>query len=406
VTLPAPGDPRRIRYRYHFTDLRLGRLLSTLPMIGVSLGDVLAGSATGSGTVPRSPQVIRRSPFAATVTRRSVCWAERQVYDPSSGQVVASSVPWAGLVMKRTRAYAGRAMKLDMVTLPAYMQRRLLTDRTFTQTDKFSIIRRITADAAAQPASGAYTTSSPHLAPLLVTTGSLSGILADRTYLASDLKPTLEAMTELGNSGSGFDWRLVPYMGTAGDLSSFAWRLDLGYPRLGRVQPPDLRWSTDRADRRQRWGFVEDLTLTEDGSAVNNRTTALGAGTGPDQIRATVNGADVGRDETGSGYVLFEGSLGSSTQDDRTLDTVRGKALGGLAAGFASEVQVTGIKVRGDLHPTLDSYDLGDDVTIRVGDAITGQPVTIIGQLVGRTITPPERGATEQVTLDMQGTVV
>jgi hypothetical protein len=404
VTLPPPADPRQVRYRYHFTDFRLGRLVSTLPMVGVSLSDVLSGAASGSGTVPLSAQVIRRDPFSATVTRRSICWAERQIID--DGQVTGSTVPWAGIVMKRTRQYAGRAMKLDMVTLPAYLQRRLLTDHTWSQTDKFTIARQLVADAATQPTAGAYTTGSPHLAPLLTTTGPASGVLADRTYLASDLKPALEAVTELGNSGTGFDWHLTPYAATPGDLSSFAWRLDLGYPRLGRTQPAELRWSTDRADRRQRWGFVEDLTIVEDGSAVDNRTTALGAGTGPDQIRATVNGADVGNDELGSGYVLYEGSLGSSTQDDRTMDTVRGKALGGLAAGFASEVQVSGIKVRGDLHPTLDSYTLGDDLTIRVGDAVTGQPVTIVGQLIGRSISPPERGSTEQVTLDIQGTVI
>jgi hypothetical protein len=45
-------------------------------------------------------------------------------------------------------------------------------------------------------------------------------------------------------------------------------------------------------------------------------------------------------------------------------------------------------------------------VTIRVGDAVTGTPTTIVGQLVGRTIAPPERGRTEQVTLDIQGTGV
>jgi hypothetical protein len=404
VTLPAPGDPRSIRYRYHFTDFRLGRLVSTLPMVGVQLSDVINGGASGSGTVPLSRQVIKRDPFAATITRRSICWAERQVID--AGQVAGSTFPWAGVVMKRTRAYAGRAMKLDMITLPGYMQRRLLLDHTFTQVDKFTIFRTLVSDAATQPTAGVYMAGSPHLAPLIPTAGPLSGILADRTYLASDLKPTLEALTALGNSGgAGFDWRFVPYLGTAGDLTTLAWRLDLGSPRLGRIAPPDLRWSTDRADRRQRWGFVTDLTVVEDGSAVNNRTTAVGSGTGPDQLRSTVNGVDVGRDEIASGYVLYEGSTGGASNDDRTIDTVRGKALGSLAAGFASEVQVSGIKVRGDLHPTLDSYMPGDDLTIRVGDAITAQPMTIIGQLVGRTITPPERGGTEQVTLDIQGTV-
>lgn len=407
MTLPAPTDPRRIRWRYHFTDFRLGRLLTTLPMTGVTLSDVLKGAASGSGTVPLSPQVIKRNPFAATVTRRSICWAERQVIDPHAG-VVSTSVPWAGIVMKRTRVYAGRAMKLDMVTFPSYLARRLVRDHTFAQQDRFTIARTLVSDAVQQPAVAAVPSyvNSPHTTPLEATGGTLAGLLSDRTYLASDLKPTLDALTELGNSADGFDWRIVPYMATAGDLTSFRFRLDLGYPRLGRVAPPDLRWSTDRADRRQRWGFVEDLTIVEDGSAVNNKITAMGAGTGADQVRATADSTQITRDEMAGGYPLYESSLMSSTGDDRTYDTVYGKARGALLAGFASEVQVTGIKVRGDLHPTLDSYAPGDDLTVRVGDAVTGQPTTIVGQLIGRGIEPAEQGRNEVVTLDIQGTVV
>jgi hypothetical protein len=411
VTLPAPGDPRRIRYRYHFTDFRLGRLLTTLPMTGVKLDDVLSGSASGSGTVPLHPQVIARDPFSATTTRRSVCWAERQVFT-GDGQLASSSVPWAGLVMKRTRQYAGRAMKLDMITFPGYLERRLVTDGTYKQADKFAIFRDLLDGAVEQPTvdtadPGVYG-DSPHtsyLSPPLVPT-PLSGILADRTYLTSDLKTALSAMSELAGSGDGFDWQIRPSMGTPGDLSSLRWNLDLGYPRLGRVAPPGLRWSTDPADRRQRWGFVEDLTITEDGSPVNNRLTAVGSGTGADQIRAVADSTQTPRDEMRGGYMLFEGSVGGSSNDDRTYDTVFGKARGALLAGFASEVQVSGIKVRGDLHPTLDEYDLGDDLTIKIGDAVTGEPTTIVGQLIGRSISPPERGGTEQVTLDIQGTVV
>jgi hypothetical protein len=409
VTLPPPGDPRAVRWRYHFTDFRLGRLITTLPMVGVKLDDVLSGAASGSGTVPLSRQVQARDPFSATVTRRSVCWAERQVLD--GGVVVESTVPWAGVVMKRTRQYAGRAMKLDMVTWPGYFERRLIArDYTPRQRDKFEIFRTLLSDAVQQPpvptADPGFYGNSPHTAPLETTTGSASGILADRTYLSSDLKTTLSAINELAGSGDGFDYRFVPYMGTPGDLTTMRVRVDLGYPRLGRIAPPDLRWSTDPADRRQRWGFVEDLTLTEDGSAVNNRITAVGSGTGPDQIRATADSIQTARDEMTAGYPLFESSLNSSTSDDRTYDTVYGKAYGALVSGFASEMQVTGIKIRGDLAPTLTSYALGDDLTVRVGDAVTGQPTTFIGQLVGRSVEPPERGGTEQVTLDVQGTVV
>lgn len=411
MTLPAPAGTRAVRWRYHFTDFRLGRLLATLPMTGVSLSDVLGGPADGTGTVPLSSAAVRaRDPFRATVPRRSCCWAERQVIDPRGGQVLRSDVPWAGLVLKRERQAAGRGMKLSMVTWPAYLAKRLVATHLWTQADKFTIARTLAAEAAAQPPvdtadPGVYG-NSPHTRPWETTGGLLSGVLADRTYLDSDLKPALEALTQLGNSGQGFDWRMVPFMAVAGDLTSFQVRLELGYPRLGRVAPPDLRWSTDRADSRQRWGYVADLTLTEDGSAVANRVTALGAGTGPDQIRAIADSTQLARNEMRAGYPLYEASVGSASSDDRTYDTVYGKALGALLAGFASETQVTGIKVRGDLAPDLVSYALGDDLTVKIGDTMTGQPQTVVGQLVGRTVEPAEAGRTETVTLDVQGQAV
>jgi hypothetical protein len=194
-------------------------------------------------------------------------------------------------------------------------------------------------------------------------------------------------------------------MRTPGDFTPLAGRLDLGYPRLGRTAPADLRWSTDTADGRSRWGYVSDLTITEDGSAVANRITAVGAGTGPDQIRAVADSTQTSRNEMLAGYPLYESSLNSSTSEDRTYDTVYGKAMGALLAGFAGETVLSGIKVRGDLAPTVTSYAPGDDLTVKVGEGLTGRPVIFVGQLTGRTIEPAEPGRTETVTLDVQGTV-
>jgi hypothetical protein len=410
--LLAAPDTRPVRWRYHFTDARLGVLTATLPLREVSLSDVLSGAASGSADVPLAEAVRAADPFGATTVRKAVMWAERQELDPQTGGVALSTTEWAGLVQKRTRSLLGRSMKLDLVTWPAYLARRLVGTWTFTQADKFVIFRSLLGAAADQPASGVYG-NSPHLSRVASAawTGPnpppapLSGNPADRSYLASDLKPALEALTELGTSQDGFDWRLVPYQATAGDLRTFRVRLDLGYPRLGRVGGAGLRWSTDRAEGRSRWGYIADGGLVEDGSAVDNRTTAVGAGSGPDQIRATADSTQTSRNEMTAGYLLYEGSVGGASNDDRTYDTVYGKALGGLLAGFASEVTLSGVKVRGDLAPTLPSYTLGDDLTIKVGEGTAGRPVTFIGQLIGRTIEPAEPGRTETVTLDVQGAV-
>lgn len=401
-----------VRYRYYFTDFRLGRLLAVLPLLDVSLSDVMKGAAAGSAKIPLSSARVRsQDPFGATTPGRTCMWAERQEFDPASGVVARRDVMWGGIVMSRSRQRAARTMSLGLVTWPSYLADRLVGDHAYTQADKGTILGDLLLEAATQPAVPTTPPGGYPVIPVPLTGlggGTALGVLSDRTYLASDLKPTLDAVKELGTSGTGFDWRFTPYrdptVTTVGE--SFRVRADTGYPRLGRRAPADLRWSSDRADSRSRWGWVEDYTITEDRSAVYNRLTALGDGTGPTQLRSTKTGSDVGVDENGSGFPLYETSLMGSTQDDRTQDTVDSKALGALRTGFAGQFKVTGIKVRGDLAPKVYSYQLGDDITLKVDESVNGRPATIVGQLVGRTIDPPQQGRTETVTMDVQGTML
>jgi hypothetical protein len=290
-------------------------------------------------------------------------------------------------------------MTLGLVTWESYFKHRLITyDRTHTQVDKHEILRDLLAQGAEQPYLNNFFPEPPAWGDphtnLLYDPVTLSGVLADRTYLASALKPVLEAATELAASGGGFQWHITPYRDAYG---LFRLRLDVGTPRLGRPAPIDVRWSDDENDTRAGW--LLDYTLVEDGSNTRNRIIALGEGSGPTQLR----GEAVHIDEYLAGYPIYEGSLGSSTQDDRTQDTVDSKADGALLAGRAAEVQLSGIKVRGDLAPNLTRYTLGDDGTFDLAATTTGQPTRIVGQIIGRTIEPAQRGRTEQVTLDVQG---
>jgi hypothetical protein len=395
-----------VRWRYHFTDFRTGRLLGTLPLAGVKLTEVLSGVGSADATLPLAPQVRVADPFSATVPRRSVLWAERQVLDEDERTVAGSQIMWGGPVMTRSRDLASRSMTIKAVSWEGYLARRLIgRDLPLPFSDTIGIARILLREAweqttvAERDDEDPYPVFSPHHAPMMTTDGPLSNVYVDRNYLASDLKPVLEAIQELANEGDGFDWHLQPFMATPGDLSSLQVRALLGYPRLGRNTPADLRWSTDRADARRRWGHIAELTLTEDGSGVNNRVTALGEGQPPEQLRSVANSYA----ERASGFPLYEDSLGSSSADNRTQSQVDGHAYGALSAQLASQLVVSGIKVRGDVTPTVDSYALGDDATLQIGEALTGQPVTIVGQVVGRTIEPGEPGRTETVTFDVHG---
>lgn len=398
--MTAPSAPLSIRYRYLFTDIRSGALAAVLPLRDVSLSEVLGGPADGKAAVPLySPEAQAQDVFGATADRRTALWAERQLVS-ADRRMLAADVVWSGIVMKRARSLAGRSLNLDLVTWEAYLKRRLTPTLTYTAADRFTIARDLVAAAVTQPGNPAYPAVSPHHAPLAVTTGPAAGVTLDRAYLASDLKPLLDSLTDLAEADDGFDWRLTPYAETPGDPRTYRVRLDLGYPRLGRITPADLHWS-DHPTARGRWGTLDDATISEDGSAADNRLTVLGEGTGTTQLRAAVDADGVGWPELASGYPLYEGSLTGPT-DLRTAAQVTQYAAGGMRANMTGRVEVSGLSVRGDLEPVLTRYTLGDDITLHLTDTATGQPSTIVGQLVGRTITPPQQGRTERVTMDLR----
>lgn len=391
--MTAPAPDLQVRWRFHFVDFLTGNPLAVLPMRSVGLDDALSGAAKGDGDIPlSSPAVQQQDPYAATQPRRSLCFAERLRIDPATGATVRSSVPWAGLVMGRTRSLGGRSLALSMVTLPSYWQRRTVGDHTFTDADPLTAQRQILAEASACGWDGS---TPPVFANLTGTATTAGQVVTTRQYLAADQTPALEAARKLAEE-TGFDWRVVPYRDPLD--GRFRVHLDQGYPRLGRIRPADLVWRA--GDNRSRAGFAASGTIIEDGSGADNRVTALGEGTGGTQLRATA----VSQAEQVSGYPIYERALSSSGLELRTPSAVQQHADGSLAAGLAAEVRLSGIAVRGDLEPELSSYLVGDDVTVSVVDQLTRRPVTVIGQLVGRSITPPEQDSTETVTMDIQGT--
>lgn len=385
----------QVRWLYHFTDFLTGNPLAVLPMRDVQLSDVLSGASDGEGQVAlTSPQARSQDVAAATTPRRALCFAQRLLVDPASKAVVESSELWAGLVLRRTRSLGGRSVKLNMVTLPGYWQRRLVGDHEFVDADPLFVQRVLFAEACMAGWDG---TVPPVFAGL--NSGALAStagaLTTSRIYKATDMVTALSAGSKVAVE-AGFDWRLVPYLDPVADRRRV--RLEQGWPRLGRIDAADLSWSGDH--NRTRAGFAASGDVVEDGSAANNRITVLGEGTGSAQLRATA----YSQTERDSGMPVYEGTVSSSSLNMRTQAEVDERAAGSLAAGLAAETQVAGIKVRGDLEPRVTAYLPGDDVALNVYDELTRRRVAVVGQLIARTITPPEQTRTEMVTMDVQGT--
>lgn len=392
VAARAP-EPQVVSWRYHFTDMRSGRYITHLPLVGAEFTEILSGVGAGQGLIPLASEEVRaRNPWAATIPRKTVCWAERQVHNPETGRVAYSTFPWAGPVLSRRRSRSGRGMALGMVSWAGWFARRLIAeDLLFTQQDDFELIRILFAHVLDFPAG-----ECAHIDPQRFT--NQAGTYSDRSYSTSDLKPVLEAVQQFATA-EDVEWRWRYGRDTA-TPELFRARLELGRP-LGRFDAPDLVWSSD--ENTTRAGQLIDYEVLEDGSGVNNLVTAMGAGSGPAQLRATVGGFDVGRDEVGYGYPLWEGSLSSSTSDLKTQESVERHARGALLAGFASELLVSGIVVRGDLSPTLDTYELGDVATLNLADPYSPEEqIDTTARILGRKILPSEPGRNEKVTMTVQ----
>lgn len=395
LSLAVEPEAQEVQWRYHFTDMRSGALLATLPLRGAGFTENLSGAGDGEGEVPiTSAEVVDRDPWSATIPRRTVVWPERQVIDDRTGRVAEARIMWGGPVTGRDTTRG--ALALRFTSWAGYFQRRMIrTDRTASQVDKFELMRWLFRQALTVSPVAAFTPDA---------FSSLSGVLADRTYLAADEKPVLEAAKELAASGDGFDWRVL-HRRHPTQANRFLAELDLGYPRLGRIASPGLSWAAGAPDEEPRGvaGELLDYKVSETGAA-NNYVTALGSGTGPLQLRSTATGAMVGRDEEGSGWPRWEGTLGGATQELTTQTVIDAHVRGALLSGFASELQIGSVTVRGDLAPYVDSYAIGDDLQLELGRLLRpDSELAVIGQLIARRFEPPEQGRNERVTMTLQG---
>ena len=79
-----------------------------------------------------------------------------------------------------------------------------------------------------------------------------------------------------------------------------------------------------------------------------------------------------------------------------------------LLQGYASEMYLSGLTVRGDLPPYFGSYGIGDDLVFEADDYIwpdqpDGRTVALASRIMGWTCTPPEGANSEKIQLTVSG---
>lgn len=133
---------------------------------------------------------------------------------------------WSGVFWDDNHySAAGGTLPMAFKTVESVFGMREIRDNlTYGNTDQFDIIRSLFTYAMAKPGG--------QIANLFMDTSLKSGVLRNRTYLASDRANVLQAAMDLGNVDNGFEWTFNPtwvdYTG-----GTLGWRLALGYPTLG-----------------------------------------------------------------------------------------------------------------------------------------------------------------------------
>lgn len=325
-------------YRYLFADLRTNAILAELPLTGVSFNQNLNAVGTLQGNLEITDlSETAMNIMPATIPTRCAIYVDR------NGELI-----WGGIIW--SRSYSSSTQKISLTArefLSYFERRRITTDSVYTATDQLNVARGLIINA--QGASG----SAGNIG---ITFGAeTSGVNISKNYYAYELKTVYSALADLSKSSTGFDYRVdVAYDGSGNPTKT----LKLGYPRLGTAYSstnaniPVLEFPA---------GNVIEYEWPEDGSQAANILYASGAGSNEGKLISTQTNTAY----PAAGWPTLEDSANYSDVTDQTL-------LTNLAAGQLAAVVYppTTLKVvlPGNQNPEIGSYNVGDDVRVRIRD--------------------------------------
>ena len=439
-------------YRYLFADLITNQILAELPLTSVSFNTVLNGAGTFTGTLLVTDATeTYLNIWAATQPARTALYVER-FSDGGKPTLI-----WGGVVWARDYNSTSQHITINAAEFESYFDRRKVIatsgtsgSQVYKNIDPLLLSQTLIWGAQAFPATGnsnigvltsggsstiattatsgdgttaTITLASTHsflvgdtvvvygvtptgyngtvvltavgtntVSYLNSTTGSqtVAGTVnaaVSKTYFDAELKSVLAAIQDLSHaSASGFDFKIkVAYDGAFNPTKTFT----TGYPRLGTA------YSSTNASAPvfEFPGNVVEYTLFEDGSLTANFIYAVGVGNGQGKLNRYVYDSA----QWTAGWPLLEGSTNYGDISSQSL-------LTHLAQGQLNAVKNPPISLKiiypPSQDPILGSYNLGDDVRIRINDDRAGQ-VDDYYRVVAIAVTPGENNQGERATLTL-----
>lgn len=360
-------------YRYLFADLLTNQILAELPLTGVSFNQQLnsVGSFTGhlllSGVNATTLNVD-----SGTTPGRTVIYVDR------NGVLVWGGIIWLREYNSTTQTLTFQAREF----LSYYERRRITATVAYTNIDQLQIAQATMSDSAGVPNGNIgllYNQDSGST--------TVSGVLVSRTYYSYELKTVLNAIQDLSKQNTGFDFEIsVYYDGDGNPAKSF----NTYYPRAG------IAYSSTSLDApvfELPSGNIVEYTYPEDASVAANTVYIVGAGSNEGKLI----GAASDTTKLSTGWALLEDTGNYSDITDATV-------LTNLAIGQVTAVSYppTTLKVIAPpfVNPEFGTYEIGDDVRIRLTDNRFPTGLDSIYRLVALEVLPGENGP-ERVTLTL-----
>lgn len=360
-------------YRYLFADLLTNQIIAELPLTGVSFNQQLntAGSFQGhlllSGVNATTLNVSN-----GTIPGRTAIYVDR------NGVLV-----WGGVIWGREYNSTSQTLTFQAREFLSYYERRRITSTVaYSNIDQLVIAQATMSNSAGVPNGniGLLYNQDPGAT-------STSGVLVSRVYYSYELKTVLSAIQDLSKQSTGFDFEIsVYYDGSGNPAKSF----NTYYPRAGTAYSSSV---TDIPVFELPSGNIVEYTYPEDASIAANMLYVLGAGSNEGKLIAAASDTT----KLSSGWPLLEEQANYSDINNATV-------LSNLAVGQITAISYppTTLKVVAPpfVNPEFGTYEIGDDVRIRITDNRFPDGLDAVYRLVALNLQAGENGP-ERVTLTL-----
>jgi hypothetical protein len=319
-------------YRYLLRDVITGDLLGEVPFISANYSDVLNAPGSFSGTLglqqPAKLTSVLRDALNLIDQGRLTLFVDR-----------AGVMVWGGFLWTTDCDYdAGTCTLNGEGYLSYYRKRLILGDLTYTGVDQITIAKNLVdyANAAFYSWGGL---------PVVTTDVTASGVLRDRTYLASETKWVGESLEQLAAVEDGFDFRFEPQWASGIPQIRFL----TTFPNTGRSTDTVFDLGTQ----------VKGLRVTHDATTLANRVMAIGAtlaSTDAPLTSSALNLRSIGASPLYDDVVNF-----TDVSNPLTLRQHAGRRI----QRGSTAIVIPSVDVDPNQAPTFGSYAVGDIVTLR-----------------------------------------